>query len=798
MFGRLWGKFVAESKVRKRRCAARPSHTLAAVCILCLAMGTIAVGTAGAQKYSALPGLKFFCDGKPITLGTARQDAVDIVVPLMEATTALTGGQGKLSSVRPGASSAQIAFAGAAIPVPIENPDGPDAAGDSRTPDPAFWATLKPGQPSVLLINLYSLTALLGVTVVKNGANVYLTTPAGWCHALGLPDKADAARRAVAALRPELGVSPPAKTVLLWARPPQPGCFVQLYSLGFSKAGLFPAQKPPQPLLGRNNLGKLTTFPRKGQSKPESWSAGPDEPVRFEAEFYQNEPALADSLGEDGKNADFADYALVTTTQTPASGDVLTDIRNGAIPAGAWSVVGVRQRVGRAFVLYDTVFVQPGDTPASLANAHGMIVPQLLSLNGLRRGDKLPEGSPIRIVKTMDAASLAALRKIEELPEPSLDPQPIPAPPNNGGLQMVNYTPYTVADGETLTEIAKKTNVRLSDLRRVNNLAPGEEPEGGDILNLPPPRPKKAAPTMPDKPPYKPKFDWKSPADPNAVFVVESALRKLMDSPIIKRFPAGVKVHIYQQERIQKISVVGIYYQGMEYSGYVRTRDLGKDNGNTAPPPAQYTPRPGGPPIPPAAPRPAFSPQFALQPGSPQGQAIVREALRWVGVPRYAWGGNEIGRGIDCSHFVATVFARVGVPCPSPPVHTMETYGDLVDWKGGVAEDQGKLRVFPPSPNGAYLRPGDRVIFQVAPSSRREGNHHIGIYVGRYGNIAHAVIHCNSRYNTVSVNDISTLMGIYRFSVRGFKPRPPGQFRQTAQEPDSGQRTADKRKEAAK
>jgi len=154
---------------------------------------------------------------------------------------------------------------------------------------------------------------------------------------------------------------------------------------------------------------------------------------------------------------------------------------------------------------------------------------------------------------------------------------------------------------------------------------------------------------------------------------------------------------------------------------------------------------------------------------------VAREALRWVGVPRYVWGGNNIAQGIDCSHFVAAAHARVRQPVPSPPVHNMEIHGGVVHWKPGMAEQFGQVRPLPKCPSIAGLRPGDRVIFQNNPSSGRPGNHHTGIYVGNYQGIRHAVVHCNAGRNTVSVDDLmGRLWGIYRYSVRGTYKRPAG------------------------
>ncbi|KQX69518.1 transglycosylase SLT domain-containing protein [Angustibacter sp. Root456] len=88
------------------------------------------------------------------------------------------------------------------------------------------------------------------------------------------------------------------------------------------------------------------------------------------------------------------------------------------------------------------------------------------------------------------------------------------------------------------------------------------------------------------------------------------------------------------------------------------------------------------------------------QRGRPDGDAVVADARRYLGVP-YRWGGTEPGSGLDCSGLVQRVFNDLGVSLP----RTVAQQKDV-----GTAV---------PSMDAA--RPGDLLVF---------GNHHIGIYVG--------------------------------------------------------------------
>lgn len=87
---------------------------------------------------------------------------------------------------------------------------------------------------------------------------------------------------------------------------------------------------------------------------------------------------------------------------------------------------------------------------------------------------------------------------------------------------------------------------------------------------------------------------------------------------------------------------------------------------------------------------------------TPEQLAVVREAMRWLGVP-YVWGGASPS-GFDCSGLVTYVYARFGVPLPHGA--TMQS------------------RLGRPVPLDR-LQPADLVFFG-SPSFY----HHVGIYVG--------------------------------------------------------------------
>ena len=89
--------------------------------------------------------------------------------------------------------------------------------------------------------------------------------------------------------------------------------------------------------------------------------------------------------------------------------------------------------------------------------------------------------------------------------------------------------------------------------------------------------------------------------------------------------------------------------------------------------------------------------------GTPAQIAVVREAMRWLGVP-YVWAGASPSQGFDCSGLVMYVYAKFGIRLPH------------------AATLQARLG----SPVSFHdLQPADLVFF---------GNpsfyHHVGIYIG--------------------------------------------------------------------
>ena len=93
--------------------------------------------------------------------------------------------------------------------------------------------------------------------------------------------------------------------------------------------------------------------------------------------------------------------------------------------------------------------------------------------------------------------------------------------------------------------------------------------------------------------------------------------------------------------------------------------------------------------------------------GSSDGQAVVAEARKYLGLP-YVWGGTDPSKGVDCSGLVQSVYKSLGYDLPR------------------VSADQA--RAGRPVASLAEAQPGD--ILAWDNSSRNNGADHVAIYIG--------------------------------------------------------------------
>ncbi len=671
-----------------------------------LLLGSMAL--AGALLRSAradlrlLPHIVVRMDEQPVDIGPVAIELNDYRVPLERALSVLTHGQANLDATDP--TFCKVLVGGkVVIQLPAADQSGsyaevsPGREGEATrrvylSAPPRRMAL--PGHGETMMVGLESLAGLLGIGMEVGGAQISLFTPAYWRQKLGLAGGASALPDF--SLLPEMGVSPPAKTLLLWVRPPVPA-FVQIYTL---------SEGIPVPLLGTNAFGAPVTHPR-ATDKPTPRAGGPQSPVRAETSFYG---ALGHTYGS---------YAAVVTRVQPSDGDALAAIRRGEIKEGDWYVVGLRQHVTPSPIRFETIALKPGQRLEEVAASARMPVSLLRTLNGLRPDDRLPLGAPVVVIAGLQEDGTR---------------------PKSAGYQVTGL--YAVQPGETVASLSKRCRVTATQFLAANTaLPPGTELEPGEVVNLLRPFPTSNTVRFPPPPPLGPNSLQPLEAVGKARTALEIRQHTGRGAPVLTTLPKNSLVLV-----VGKVPGAGLVrVTAGEITGYVRASGLDLATFPTAP---------------------------SSAPPLTGGIMAAREGLKYIGTP-YSWGGTDLNRGIDCSHFVAAVYARARLPVPSPPVHNMEDYGAVVHWKSGPAEIFGRAVSLGPPPSLDALQPGDRLIFQNNPYRLYDGNHHTGIYVGRlrdprFGNMEHAVVHaCSTRGVTVSDLVNSSLWRLYRFAVRG-------------------------------
>lgn len=155
---------------------------------------------------------------------------------------------------------------------------------------------------------------------------------------------------------------------------------------------------------------------------------------------------------------------------------------------------------------------------------------------------------------------------------------------------------------------------------------------------------------------------------------------------------------------------------------------------------------------------------------------VFRYGMRFVGVTQYQMGGNSLRTGIDCSHFVATMYKLQGINL-SPPVGIQERLGTIVHFNPSATWarcGRAEIAINRSLTNWNNLQPGDRLIFQNH-NNDNDGNRHTALYMGHNypynGKILnHAFI--NSRGHAgVRVDDLTKSFwpGIYKYACRGWE-----------------------------
>ncbi|HVT11696.1 MAG TPA: NlpC/P60 family protein [Fimbriimonadaceae bacterium] len=664
------------------------------------------------ELFRPLPNLVVDLDGQPSNLGPVMLYFDEFVVPLRDGITQLSGGQAALEV---GSDKAWLIKANghtvARIPsaanendykATIYDAEGKQTVRTINMADHPAEANV-PGRGPTTMIDVDLLAACLGVTVDTNNRRMSLFTPNYWCAKLKIdPQRAAGRQIKEIPLLPDFGISPPARTILFWVRPPVKS-YVQVFFLG---------EDAPQPLLAVDNSGQPVEIPERTDD-PKVREAAADDPIRAECRGY------GDDIGK------VATYVALILNVDIGDKDPIQAINGGEVPDDGWAVIAVRQRFDPMPVKFDTVFVKEGEEdPAKFAAHHNTRVEIVRCVNGIQPREKLKVGAPLSVITSVDdsamRASLVASYKI--------------------------VGQYEVLPGENAENLAQKWGVTMDEFYAGNTMVPnGGDPDPGDLIN----EIRKRSYT----PPASPNPPTERPVPFTGIAYLKTAVDLRQSSQAGTASVGHIDgSHIVQvSEYMEAAKAYKIQYGNL--MGYVDASALDLRGAH------------------------ALGPTGGSDPSSSK---VATEAVKYLGT-KYVWGGDGLTTGIDCSHFVAQVYQRIGWPVPPAPVVEQERIGDIVHFKPGLSRRNYREIRLPDAriaPRGtsdiSKLQPGDRIIFQHG-NTDASGSRHTAIYIGRvptylrsrFGDIQYAFVHAScSRGVTISGLGEKYYWGIYHYTVR--------------------------------
>ncbi len=416
-------------------------------------------------------------------------------------------------------------------------------------------------------------------------------------------------------------------------------------------------------------------------------------------------------------------FVTIVASKDLGDRDPIKAINSGDLKENEWAIVGIRQRVADLPVIYENRAINPGEDVAAFSERNKNAPAIVRALNGLRQGASVPAGTKLCVMVGLSEEMISkAQRSRYEFK----------------GL-------YEVQSGDTLKSLSELWSVAPEDILATNAVVPpGGEPTAGDLLNII--AKKDGVPTT--APDVKADAQENTKVTGSAVTLADVNVTQTSrpDSTIVGKILKNKFVEILGLVEATKMYRI----QLDDVMGFVHESNLRIRESNVIPL------------------------------ADPNDDIVAREALKYVGTP-YLWGGNNLNRGIDCSHYVAAIYSRIGWKVPSPPVVIQETVGEVIHCKPGQARRGGRTIILPDpvrfrnaTTNMRSLGSGDRIIFQRGLTDA-SGTRHTGLYIGRvpnswkqrFGDIPFAFAHASSSRG-VTIGSLTSryYWNLYRFSCR--------------------------------
>lgn len=154
-----------------------------------------------------------------------------------------------------------------------------------------------------------------------------------------------------------------------------------------------------------------------------------------------------------------------------------------------------RPTASRAPAAGESIEVQQGDTLYGIAKRYGVSISALIEVNGLTNGQQIKPGKQLLLPAGVPASRIAREAQREHPREAQRTPPPAataslkaaaPAPASSALASKPGWDGrHTMKSGESLYGIARKYNVSLAELQRVNGITSPTSVRAGTVLSVP-------------------------------------------------------------------------------------------------------------------------------------------------------------------------------------------------------------------------------------------------------------------------------------------------------------------------
>lgn len=554
-----------------------------------------------------------------------------------------------------------------------------------------------------------SVAPIFGTSYQFESERLRFYSPRYWASKLDIFKGLESINTSMAGRYLDFGISPPASSLLIWARPDRPAK-VQIYGLNNPP----PFDRTPQPLLFSLDGHPVDVSDSENGAEAAPRTGGPDQTVRV---ITAPQPP--------GKVARYV--ALMVYKDLPAGTDAIDAINNGVLRPGEWGIVGLQQTVQTMAMRFEVATMGGEASFSSFAAHHDMPEALLREINGLTPADK-----------------------------PSKDRRLVVMGPsiyNPAAVEVPDAKPYEVKAGQTIDKLVQGWGISRDDFLKSNpSYGSGRELTRGEIVFRP-------AVAQGENPSSTVKADGRS-----YVSVRASNLYAASDTASGKTGVLPANTIVTASETVGSMARITF---GRRPS-YVAMADL-RLSADASPQPPGTKNDPNFAPLPPGTYDPVPANRLARVAlsmlGAPYhlGGSSLQSGIDC---------SNFVALAFSRAHLPVPPPPVTSQELVGTIVHVNRLPAVVRVGNRRVVESLPSPKDFPYGATSlSALRRGDRIIIQRDPLGLAPGSRHTGIYLGnvKVGDriYSHAVINASSHRGVV-VDEItaSWIWEDYRYSVR--------------------------------